>query len=101
MARRKKKNDDIIEKLLKKADEAKRTGIELSKVAAEQAQIHGSRIKKVGSKKIGEGISAAKKFTTSSEEDLKTLERLAKLRKTGVLTEKEFQEKKKQILSRL
>ena len=101
MAKRKKKDRDIIEKLLKKADEAKKTGMELSKIAAEQAQIHGRRLKKEGYKKIGDSLSAAKKFTSSRDENLRTLEKLAKLKKSGIITEKEFQEKKKQILSRI
>jgi len=101
MVRRKKKDEDIIEKLIKKADEAKRTGLELSKIVSEQAQIHGKRLKKEGSKKIDKGISVAKKIASSREDDLNTLERLAKLRKSGTLTEKEFREKKKQILARL
>jgi len=101
LARKKKKEEYLIEKLLKKADEARRTGIELSRVAAEQAQQHGRRLQRKGVKRIEEGISAAKKFRTSTDEDLKTLEKLGKLKKSGIITDKEFQAKKKQILARL
>ena len=74
--RRKKKEEDVIEQLLKKADEARKTGLALSKVAAEQAQIQGKTLREKGSKKLAESISAAKRFASSGEEDLKMLEKL-------------------------
>ena len=58
-------------------------------------------LQKKGLAKINEGLSSAKKMTANSEEDLKMLEKLGKLRKSGVITQKEFQEKKKKILSRI
>jgi len=42
-----------------------------------------------------------KKITSNVDEDLATLEKLGKLRKSGVITEKEFQAKKKKILGRI
>ena len=101
MARRKKKDDYFVEKLIKKADEARKTGIALSKIAAEEARIRGTKLSKAGSKKISEGIYAAKKMSSSPKEDLKTLEKLGKLKKSGLITEKEFQDKKKEILKRI
>ena len=58
-------------------------------------------LQKRGEKKIKEGIAAAKKATSNTSEDLATLEKLGKLRKAGVITEKEFQAKKKKILGRI
>jgi len=101
LARRKKKDDHIVEKLIKKADEARKTGIALSKIAAEEARIRGTKLTKAGREKISEGIYAAKKMSSSPEEDLRTLEKLGKLKKTGLITEREFQEKKKEILKRI
>ena len=98
---RKKRDGDIIEKLIKKADEARRTGMELSKIAAKQARIRGKILKESSAKKIFESIKAAKRMTTSREEDLRMLERLGKLKKSGLITEKEFQTKKKEILKRI
>ena len=51
--------------------------------------------------KFNEGILAAKNATSNVKEDLKTLEKLGKLRESGIITEKEFQEKKKKILARI
>ena len=57
---------------------------------------------------IDECIAAAKKFIPDVENlgireilDLKKLEKLGKLRKDEVITEKEFQTKKKEILKRI
>ena len=47
------------------------------------------------------GVESAGKIKNNSENDLKVLEKLGKLRKAGVITEKEFQSKKKKILGRI
>lgn len=107
-----KKADRAIEEGIRKADEALEDAVEFGEMAATQAKktsdelrkratIEKEEIKSKGIKKINEGIAAAKLVTSKTEEDLSTLEKLGKLRKTGVLTEKEFQEKKKKILQRI
>jgi len=52
MARRKKSDEFIIDKLLKKAEEAKKTGLELTRIAVEQAELSGRELSKEGRKKI-------------------------------------------------
>jgi len=101
MARKKKKDDDIIKQLFKKADEAKKTGIELSKIAAKEAQLRGKELSKEGKKRLDESVAAAKQKMASSDEHLKTLEKLGKLKKAGIISDKEFQAKKKEILKRI
>ena len=101
MARKKKKDDDIIKQLLKKADEAKKTGIELSKIAAKQAREKGQELSTESKRRLDEGVSAAKKKMSSADEHLKTLEKLGKLKEAGIISEKEFQAKKKDILKRI
>ena len=65
------------------------------------AKIEGARLKAEGERKIYKSISKAKKMTSSERNDLETLAKLGELRKAGILTEKEFQTKKKKILKRL
>lgn len=89
--------DDAVEFGVIASGQAKKTSEELR----EQAKREGEEIRTKGLKRINEGISTARRFTTSPESDLETLERLAKLRKEKVITEKEFEEKKKKILSRI
>ena len=107
-----KKADKAIDDGIKRADEALEDAVEFGEMAASQAKKTSEqlskkalkekeKIKAKGIKKINEGVSSAKKVTVNSEEDLKMLEKLGKLRKAGVLTEKEFQEKKKKILARI
>lgn len=107
-----KKADKAIDDGIKRADEALEDAVEFGEMAASQAKKvsdeltkkalkEKEQIKSKGVKKINEGIAAAKKATSKIDEDLITLEKLGNLRKAGVLTEKEFQEKKKKILSRI
>lgn len=64
--------------------------VELAKVAAEKAQKLRKR-----------GLTAIRKLTSSPEVNLALLAELATLRERGVITEKEFQSKKKEILDRV
>jgi len=107
-----KRADKAIEEGINKADEILDDAVELGVMAAGQAkktskeirkraEKESNSIKKRGISKLNEGVLAAKKVTSNIEGDLKTLEKLGKLRKSGVLTEKEFQEKKKKILTRI
>lgn len=106
------KADKAIQEGIKKADDVLDEAVELGEITAKQASKASKEfsdrarkeseiLQKKSLEKINEGILSAKKMTSSSEEDLKLLEKLGKLRKSGVLTEKEFQEKKKKILSRI
>ena len=96
-----KKADDILDEAVEfgamAAGQAKKTGAELHSKAKKEKD----NLKKRGAKKINEGITAAKNATSNTEQDLATLEKLGKLRKAGVITEKEFQAKKKKILARI
>ncbi|CAI9831513.1 MAG: SHOCT domain-containing protein [Nitrosopumilus sp.] len=112
-----------IEGLLKKADRALQEGIrkadrviddaeELGTITARQAArasrgIHarakkeGDQIRSRAARDISKGVSAAKRMTTDTRDDLEALEVLGRLRKSKVITEKEFREKKKRILDRI
>ncbi len=107
-----KKADKAIDDGIKKADKVLENAVEVGTIAAGQAKKTSTELKKRaktekdnikarGIKSINEGISAAKKATTDTSQDLETLERLGELRKSGVITEKEFQTKKKKILERI
>jgi polyhydroxyalkanoate synthesis regulator phasin len=107
-----KKADKAIDEGIKKADEILEDAVEFGGMAASQAkktsiklrkkaEKESKSLKKKGSEKLSEGILAAKNATSNVDDDLKTLERLGKLRKSEILTEKEFQEKKKKILARI
>jgi hypothetical protein len=60
-----------------------------------------SKLKKTTKSKIQKTVNAGKIFKTSKKEYLELLENLAKLKTAGIITTKEFQEKKKKILSKI
>jgi polyhydroxyalkanoate synthesis regulator phasin len=79
------------------AAEAKKKSVELRK----QAHIESEKMKAKGERKITKSIASAKKMASTNSNDLETLAKLGELRKAGIITEKEFQTKKKQILNRI
>ena len=107
-----KRADKALQEGIKKADEVLDDAVEFGAMTAKQAaktskelrmqaKKEREELQKKGIKKISEGVLAAKNVTSDAQEDLATLEKLGKLRKSGVITEKEFQKKKKTILERI
>lgn len=91
----------FLDNLAQKAEEIKRQSIELGKIAAREAGDLGEKIDDV----VDEKWDAAKKFKPKSFESkseiIDLLERLAKLKEQGVITEKEFNAKKKDLLNKI
>lgn len=107
-----KKADKALQEGVKKADEVLDNAVELgvmtanqasktSKDLRKQAKKESDSLRKRGMNKLNVGISAAKNITSNTEDDLEILKKLGKLRTNGVITEKEFQAKKKKILDRI
>jgi len=107
-----KKADKAIQEGVKKADEALEEAVEFGSMTAKQAAKTSKELRsqakkerkalqKKGMEKINEGLTTAKKATSNTNDDLEILKKLGKLRKSEVITEKEFQAKKKKILERI
>ena len=107
-----KKADEAIQEGVKKADEVLEEAVEFGSMTAKQAaktskelrsraKMERKALQKKGMEKINEGLATAKKVTSNVHEDLEILKKLGKLRKSEVITEKEFQAKKKKILDRI
>lgn len=96
-----KKADEILDDAVEFGEMTARQAAKTSRELQKQAKKERAALQKRGAKKISEGILAAKKITSNADEDLKTLEKLGKLRESGVITEREFQAKKKKILGRI
>ena len=111
--------DKAIQDGIKKADEALDAGIELGIISAKQARVEAKRLRKEAEKEVarlqkqaeleGNKIKsrsekkiktkiAKLKQSSSPEENLRVLEKLGKLKKAGIISQKEFQQKKKQLL---
>jgi len=102
MAKKHKLVDDVTRQ---KSDEiikhAKKKGYTISEKIALKGSVLGSRLKKKTKSSIKSGLDAGKKLKTSSHKDLDLLKKLDDLQKAGIITNKEFQEKKKKILSKI
>jgi uncharacterized protein YjgD (DUF1641 family) len=46
-------------------------------------------------------VILAQKLASNKQQNLQLLEKLGKLRKSGIITEKEFRQKKKKLLARV
>ncbi len=102
MAKKHKLVDDVTrQKSEEMINHAKKKGYKISEKIALKGSILGSRLKKKTKSGIKSGIKAGKNLKTSSYHDLDLLKKLAELQKAGIITNKEFQEKKKKILSEI
>ena len=97
--KRKLVNDVTRQKSQEIINQAKKQGYKVSKQIVKKSEILSSKLKK-GTKSSVKSIKTRKKFETPYEK-LELLEKLGKLQKTGVITDKEFQNKKKKILSEI
>ena len=77
--------------------QARKKGFQVSESLLKQGSTLKSKMKKSAQK----GIKAGKKLKASSTKELELLEKLGNLKKAGIITEKEFQDKKKKILKRI
>ena len=111
--------DKAIQDGIKKADEALDAGIELGIITTKQARVEAKRLRKEAEKEVAKLQKQAEfeankirsrsekkikskiaklKQSSSPEENLRVLEKLGKLKKAGIISQKEFQQKKKQLL---
>ncbi|MCV0431385.1 hypothetical protein [Nitrosopumilus sp.] len=102
MAKKHKLVDDVTRQ---KSEEfiahAKKKGYHISERLASKGSILGSKLKKKTQSGIESGIKASSKLKTSKHHDLDLLKKLGDLQKAGIITKKEFEEKKKKILSKI
>jgi len=88
------KSEDIIK-------QAKKKGYKISEQIVKKSGILGSKLRKSTKSSVERGIKAGKKLKTHTHKHLELLENLGELKKAGIITNKEFQEKKKKILSKI
>ena len=90
----KQKSEEII-------NQAKKKGFEVSEKIAKKGESISSKLKKSTKSGVKKGINVKKNIKTPTEKNLEVLEKLGELKKKGIITNKEFQEKKKKILSKI
>lgn len=102
MAKNHKLVDDVTrqksEEIIK---EAKKKGYAVSEKIFVKGSILGSKLKTKTTSGIKTGLEAGKNIKTSNHNNIDLLKKLGDLQKAGIITNKEFQEKKKKILSKI
>ena len=115
-----KKADEAVQEGIKKADEVKDSALELKEIAAKQAsktgkEIHekakvkGEALQKKGAETVDQTIMSVKKMAAKPPppppppplNDLEILAKLEELRKLNVITDEEFETKKRDVLERI
>ena len=82
-------------------NQAKRKGYSISKKISVKRHKISLKLKKTAKSNIQKTVNVGKNLKTSKKEHLELLENLAKLKDAKIITVKEFQEKKKKILSKI
>ena len=100
--RRFKPNDDeFVDKLLESISEAKEKGQKIGKMAKIRGLKLSKQVKTEARKTVSKKITKAKRMIRSSEDNLELIKKLGELKKAGVISNKEFQTKKKQLLDKI
>ena len=100
--RRFKPNDEeFLEKLLESVDEAKRKGQKIGKLAKIRGLKLSKRVRARAKKTVSKKITKAKRMIRSSEDNVELIRKLGELKKAGIISNKEFQAKKKQLLDKI
>ena len=100
--RRFKPNDEeFLEKLLESVDEAKRKGQKIGKMAKIRGLNLSKQVRAQAKKTVSKKITKAKRMIRSSEDNVELIRKLGELKKAGIISNKEFQVKKKQLLDKI
>lgn len=103
MVKRKRKssrNEDFLNKIKGKVEEAKVAGLSFSEMAKKRGPEVTKLLRGKGREGLSKGIATARKAVYSRKETLELIERLGSLKAAGLITEGEFQQKKKELLAR-
>ena len=100
--RRFKPNDEeFLEKLLDSVDDAKKRGQKIGKLAKIRGIKLSRQVSTQAKKTVAKKITNAKRMIRSSEDNVELIKKLGELKKAGIISNKEFQAKKKQLLDRI
>ncbi len=99
------KDDVFIDKLFQSADEAKKKGQKIGRLAKLRSVKLSKRVSKRVStqakKSVSKKIRKAKRIIRSSEQNVELIKKLGELKKAGLITNQEFLAKKKQLLDKI
>ena len=94
-------DDEFVDKLLESIGEAKEKGQKIGKLAKIRGLKLGKQVKAEARKTVSKKLNKAKRMIRSSDDNLELIKKLNELKKAGVISNKEFQAKKKQLLDKI
>ena len=94
-------DDEFTDKLLESISEAKEKGQKIGKIAKIRGLKLGKQVKAEARKTVSKKLNKAKRMIRSSDDNLELIKKLNELKKAGVISNKEFQAKKKQLLDKI
>ena len=94
-------DDEFTDKLLESISEAKEKGQKIGKMAKIRGLKLGKQVKAEARKTVSKKLTKAKRMIRSSDDNLELIKKLNELKKAGVISDKEFQAKKKQLLDKI
>ena len=95
------KDAEFLDKLLESVTDAKKKGQKIGKMAKIRGIKLSQRVKSRAKKTVSKKITKAKRMIRSSDGNVELLKKLGELKKAGIITNKEFQAKKKQLLDKI
>ena len=95
------KDAEFLDKLLESVNDAKKKGQKIGKIAKIRGVKLSQRVKSRAKKTVSKKITKAKRMIRSSDDSVELIKKLGELKKTGIITNKEFQTKKKQLLDKI
>ena len=95
------KDTVFLDKLLESVDDAKMKGQKIGKMAKIRGIKLSQRVKSRAKKTVSKKITKAKRMIRSSDGNVELIKKLGELKKVGIITNKEFQAKKKQLLDKI
>ncbi len=95
------KDTEFLDKLLESVDDAKKKGQKIGKLAKIRGVKLSQRVKSRAKKTVSKKITKAKRMIRSSDDNVELIKKLGELKKAGIITNKEFQAKKKQLLDKI
>ena len=95
------KDAEFLDKLLESVDDAKKKGQKIGKLAKIRGIKLSQRVKSGAKKTVSKKITKAKRMIRSSNDNIELIKKLGELKKAGIITNKEFQAKKKQLLDKI
>jgi len=95
------KDAEFLDKLVESVDDAKKKGQKIGKLAKIRGVKLSQRVKSRAKKTVSKKITKAKRMIRSSDDNVELIKKLGELKKVGIITNKEFQAKKKQLLDKI